>query len=52
MRVWVEKDEGKAQGKAFEIYFLSNDKHQRALSRGMKLAKLQIKNIFLPSLNN
>lgn len=42
----VEKAEGKAQAKAFEIYFLSNDSHQRALGRGMKSAKLQIKNIF------
>lgn len=46
MSVLVEKDEGKAQGKAFEVYLLSNDNHQRALSRGIKLAKLQIKNIF------
>lgn len=46
MRILLEKAEGKAQEKAFESYFLSNDSHQRALGRGMKLAKLQIKNIF------
>lgn len=39
MSVWVEKAEGTAQAKAFEIYSLSNDSHQRVLSRGMKLVK-------------
>lgn len=39
MSVWVEKAEGRAQAKAFEIYSLSNDSHQRVLSRGMKLVK-------------
>lgn len=46
MRVLVEKAEGRAQAKAFEMYSFSNDSHQRVWNRGMKLAKLQIKNIF------
>lgn len=46
MRVLVRKAEARAQNKAFEIYSLSHDSHLRVLSRGMKLAKLQIKTIF------
>lgn len=39
MSVLVEKDEGKAQGKAFEIYLLSNDNHQ-SFEQGEKISKV------------
>lgn len=46
MKGFVGKAEARSQAKAFEMYSLGNDSHQRVLSSRMKLAKLQIKNIF------